>query len=156
MLTNELNIEKDWDTQEEETCSVFGVELLRSVLLPELLGKENSGISYWAGKNIARKYPLSTLEDIIVFFKKASWGNLKLVKDSKSEMIFELSSTLITKRAQQEINQVSYQLEAGFLAEQIQRMSNYITESYTSEKKGKETIIIFEVKWDRKDLVDNI
>lgn len=156
MLTTEINTGKDLGLYEDETCSAFGLELLRSVLLPELLGKENNGISYWAGKNIARKYPLSSIEDIYSFFNKASWGDLTLIKDSKTEMIFELTSSLITKRFQQEVDPITYQLEAGFLAEQIQRMSNYITEAYTSEKRGKEPIVIFEVKWDPKDIVNNI
>lgn len=156
MLTKEKNKETILDTYNDETCSAFGLELLRSVLIPELLGKENSGISYWAGKNIARKFPLYSLEDVIDFFKRASWGDLQLVKESKAEMIFELSSPLITKRTLEETNTVSYQLEAGFLAEQFQRMSNYITEAYTSEKRGKDPVVIFEVKWDRKDVVNNI
>jgi predicted hydrocarbon binding protein len=157
MITKEIKEEPKLDHyNDEETCSVFGLELLRSVLIPELLGRENSGVSYWAGKNIARKYPLTSTEEIIDFFKKASWGDLQLVKESKTEMIFELTSPLITKRFKQETNPISYQLEAGFIAEQIQRMTNYITEAYTSEKNGKDPFVLFEVKWDRKDLVNNI
>ena len=53
---------------------MFGYELLREILIPEILGEETPKILYWAGKHIARKYPLDTISDIIRFFSASGLG----------------------------------------------------------------------------------
>ena len=42
------------------SVSLFGHELIRNDLLHELLGKDAPEILYWAGKKLARQYPLET------------------------------------------------------------------------------------------------
>ncbi|WP_243291191.1 YslB family protein [Bacillus sp. FJAT-47783] len=127
----------------------FGYELLREVLLPNLLGKEHSAILYWAGKRLARNYPLSSLDELASFFQTANWGMLTKVQEKKNELIFELQSDLISKRL--DLNKdVSFQLEAGFIAEQIEQMNNYVTETY-EEIKHRAKKVVFTVKWDAKD-----
>ena len=37
---------------------IFGYELMRDFLLPTILGKHEKDILYWAGKDLARKFPL--------------------------------------------------------------------------------------------------
>jgi predicted hydrocarbon binding protein len=133
--------------------SGFAYELIRSDLLPELIGKELSQILYWAGKNLARKYPLQTIDEIMDFFIQAGWGHLHLVHEKKSELEFELSSELITERHEQN-KQTCYQLEAGFIAEQIQQQKKFLTEACEKPKK-KSTAIILTIQWDPKDNIDN-
>jgi predicted hydrocarbon binding protein len=155
-----MNRDQDTNTKKDVleqfndiSISAYGLELIRSSLLPSLLGKEHDGILYWAGKDLARKFPLNTIEEIIVFFQKASWGTLELVKETNKDILFHLSSPMISKRNRCD-KTISYQLEAGFLAEQIQQINSYITDAYTSEKKGTNYIVIFKVQWDKKDQVD--
>ncbi|MCF6138149.1 YslB family protein [Pseudalkalibacillus berkeleyi] len=136
----------------EKESYLFGYELLRDVLLPELLGKEDQSLLYWAGRTLARKYPMDTTEELIQFFAKANFGELTLKEETTKDMTFELTSErisdLLTKRKHD-----SFQLEAGFLAEQIQRKKEKITESLEEVKRGKLDKIIFKVQWDRKDEV---
>ena len=68
------------------------------MLIPELLGSDTPEILYWAGKKLARKYPLQNLAEIIDFFKRAGWGVLSIKSETKKELELELSSNLITKR----------------------------------------------------------
>ncbi|PGL67244.1 YslB family protein [Bacillus sp. AFS055030] len=129
--------------------SGFGYELIRNDLLSDLLGKEQNDILYWAGKMLARKYPLATFEEIIEFFDQAGWGTLTVEEEKKQEVHLTLSSELITYRNQQKKN-VSYQLEAGFLAMQIQQQIDVIAETYEEQSKRGDKVK-FQVKWDLKD-----
>ncbi|MGO4888628.1 YslB family protein [Anaerobacillus sp. MEB173] len=134
--------------QEQHQVPLFGYELLRKDLLPALLGKEHDKILYWAGKTLARQYPLPTLDDIIHFFTKSGWGQLTLTKEKKRELHFELTSEFFAKRREN----YSCQLEAGFLAEQIQQQTNNISETDTVQKGTK---VLFTVHIDRKDQVQS-
>ncbi|MTT31702.1 DUF2507 domain-containing protein [Terrilactibacillus sp. BCM23-1] len=132
----------------------FGYELLRSALLPEILGEEMSMILYWSGRNLARKYPLSTIDDLIHFFDQAGWGRLELIEKAKSKMTFHLHSDLIQSRIKDN-PEIPFTLESGFLAEQIQTQQGFITETYTEVKNGKDKKVIFLVRWDNKDRIES-
>ena len=131
----------------------FGLELLREVLLPDLLGRDLPQILYWAGKGLARKYPINSIEELFEFFKIAGWGNLVLLHNKKNEMEFELSGEFISLRFKK-ATEPTFQLEAGFLAEQLQMMNNYITETYEQEKK-RANKVIFTVQWDQRDILQD-
>lgn len=130
----------------QQQIPLFGYELLREDVLPDLLGKEHSTILYWAGKSLARKYPLASIEEMIDFFQYAGWGELKLIKEKKSEAVFELTATLFENK-----KQFSAPLEAGFIAEQIQKIKGFMTEANETAKSGKLNKISFQVIWDIHD-----
>ncbi|WP_429754431.1 MULTISPECIES: YslB family protein [unclassified Bacillus (in: firmicutes)] len=132
--------------------NAFAYELLREELLPDLIGKELDAILYWAGRNLARKYPLETIDEVIQFFVKAGWGDLTIIEHKRREMQFKLTGDLIKERQQQNRHS-SYQLEAGFIAEQIQKQRSVIAESYEEQKKRSDSIL-FLVQWDVKDPVE--
>jgi predicted hydrocarbon binding protein len=132
--------------------SGFAYELIRNELIPDLIGKELPSILYWAGKNLARKHPLQTIDEIVDFFIQAGWGHLHLINEKKSELEFELSSDLITERHAQN-KQTCYQLEAGFIAEQIQQQKKMLTEACEKPKK-KSASILLTIQWDPKDNID--
>ncbi|PHA00765.1 hypothetical protein COE51_05480 [Bacillus pseudomycoides] len=134
------------------SINAFAYELLREELLPDLIGKELDAILYWAGRNLARKYPLETMDEMIQFFTKAGWGDLTVIEHKRREMQFKLSGALIEEREQQKRHS-SYQLEAGFIAEQIQKQRGVIAESYEEQKKRSDSIM-FLVQWDVKDPVE--
>ncbi|MBY0146650.1 YslB family protein [Neobacillus niacini] len=141
----ELNVQSD----ESRNISLFGYELIREFILPEILGKDTPEILYWAGKSLARKHPLNTFDDIVDFFVKASWGHLEIKKERKDEIEFELASPLIISRVKSKAEHY-FQIEAGFLAQQIQLQKQVIAETFEHPVK-KANKVQFTVKWDRKD-----
>lgn len=140
------------DELENIQMPAFGFELLREVLIPDLLGQDYPQMLYWAGKSLARKYPVSSLEELSNFFELAGWGNLVLLHNKKNELEFELSGELISIRFKK-TNEFTFQLEAGFIAEQLQMMNQHITETYEQVKK-RANKVVFTVKWDHKDVLE--
>ncbi len=134
----------------EMEVPAFAYELLREVLIPDILGRDSSSMLYWAGKSLARKYPAESIEDLIAFFSAAGFGTLSLEHKKKDEMEFSLESELIKTRFKA-MKEPSFQLEAGFLAQQMQRMNKQITETYEQVKKRADKVV-FTVKWDYKDM----
>lgn len=127
---------------------VFGYELIRDHVLSSILGKHSDDILYWAGKELARKFPCGDIQLIISFFKDAGWGNLSLEKESKDSYIFHLTGDSDILNI---INR-SFRLEAGFIGEQIQTINGFLTECY-EEKKEKQQLITLQVKWDLKEKI---
>ena len=82
-------------------------------MIPELLGSDTPEILYWAGKKLARKYPLQNLTEIIDFFKRAGWGDLSIKSETKKELELELSSSLITNALKTK-NPVIFKLKQAF------------------------------------------
>lgn len=135
----------------DETVSAFGYELLKNVLIPELLGKEQSSILYWAGKNLARKYPLESIDEIAEFFQRAGWGNLTVDTEGKNKITFNLASELISRRLKHD-KTATFALETGFVAQQIQTIKNCLADATSSVKKKRAVTIT--VEWDHKDVID--
>ncbi|UOY94236.1 YslB family protein [Ectobacillus sp. JY-23] len=132
--------------------NAFAYELIREELLPDLMGKEASRILYWAGKNLARKYPVDTVEDILAFFEKAGWGTLSIVEQKRRELQLELTGPLVTERYRSK-RETTYQMEAGFIAQQLQQQRKVITEAYEEQKK-RSNKVLFIVQWDAKDTIE--
>lgn len=144
-------VELHLQSEEPRSVSIFGYELIREAILPEVLGKDTPEILYWAGKRLARKYPLKTFDEIVDFFAKASWGQLVLTNERKDEMEFELVSPLIVSRVKSKAEHY-FQIEAGFLAQQIENQKQVIAETFEHPAK-KANKVQFTVKWDRKDSI---
>ena len=134
--------------EEKSTYTVpsFGYEIIRDHLLSSILGKHESDILYWAGKDLARKFPLFSIDEARAFFKEAGWGELSVEKENKDEAIYHLVSDSIPLN----INERCFHLEAGFLAAQQEQNIGFMTECY-SEKNVKKNYVIFKVKWDLKE-----
>ncbi|WP_430536142.1 YslB family protein [Listeria rocourtiae] len=137
----------------EKMIPVFGYELIRDTLLPNVLGEETPHILYWAGKELARKYPLETLDELTDFFQQASFGDLEVISEKKDEMHLLLSGEMTALRLNNDGN-VTFKLEAGFIAEQVQHQKQLYSESYEEVDKRKKTVKII-VKWDRKESVSD-
>ncbi|WP_062104474.1 YslB family protein [Bacillus niameyensis] len=148
-MKDTLNQNLDQESKNQLTISTFAYELLRDILIPDLLGKDTEEISYWAGKNLARKFPLLSTDEIVSFFLEAAWGNLELIEESKQEMKFELTGGIIERRIEMQ-QDPSFRLEAGFIAEQIQSKKNFTSEAYDEILKKKNKVLIT-VRWDKKD-----
>ncbi|MEH7491253.1 YslB family protein [Neobacillus niacini] len=144
-------VELTLESNEPRNISLFGYELIREFILPDILGKDTPEILYWAGKRLARNHPLNSLNEIIDFFSKASWGQLELKKERKDEIEFELVSPLIVSRVKSKAEHY-FQIEAGFLAQQIELQKQVIAETFEHPVK-KANKVLFTVKWDRKDTI---
>ncbi len=127
-------------------------ELIREILVPDLLGQELPSILYWSGKNLARRFPLQTEEEIIEFFNIAGWGELSIVEIKQTSVEFQIRGEFITARNKSRKG-TSYQLEAGFLAQQYEQLQHLVTEAYEDQKK-RNNVVYITVKWDKKDPVD--
>ncbi|WP_312471057.1 YslB family protein [Neobacillus sp.] len=150
-MKESTDVDQTLNTGEPRTISIFGYELIREILLPEILGKDSPEILYWAGKRLARKFPLTDYDKVIEFFANASWGQLEIKKETKSEIEFELTSPLIVSRVKSKAEHF-FQLEAGFLAQQIELQKEVIAETFEHPVK-KSNKVQFTVKWDSKDQI---
>ncbi|XXM70966.1 YslB family protein [Lysinibacillus sphaericus] len=136
----------------EPSVPVFGYELLRDILLPDILGKHTPEILYWGGKQLSRKFPLQSIEEYSSFFEEAGWGTLTVAEQKKNEMTFELSGSFVDRRLSLN-SDVSFKLEAGFLAEQIQLQKKCTTEAADEIHKRNRSVKII-ARWDEKDKVE--
>ncbi|MGX7417476.1 YslB family protein [Carnobacterium gallinarum] len=132
------------------TISMFGYELIRDSLLPNILGKETHEILYWAGKELARQYPVADFDDLVLFFKKACFGDLVLLKEKKHQKLYTLTGPTITARIQH--GNPNFSLEAGFLAEQLQAQQELYSEAI-SEINSRGNKVTITLQWDAKDSV---
>lgn len=78
-------------------------------------------------------------------------GRSSYYSPEKNEMEFELTGRLIEKRMKL-FKDLSFQLEAGFIAQQIECMNGVVTEAYEQINKRLNKVI-FIVKWDEKDKI---
>lgn len=143
---------KDQNNGEMEAVPLFGYELMRDILLPEILGKHTTDVLYWGGKSLARKFPLVSLEEMEAFFLEAGWGKLNLTDDKKDEQIFILSGPFIERRLALKTD-ISFKMEAGFLAEQVQSQKKVVTEAAEEIHKRSKTVKII-VRSDLKDKIE--
>lgn len=149
MKISNTELLKNKNHEDEFQIPAFGHELVREILLEDILGKDSPQILYWAGKRLARRFPLTGRDEIIYFFQSAGWGNLQLLKESKGEIEYTLSGDAVDRRFTVN-DQCHFQLEAGFLAEQFSLQTNLLTEAI-EETKRRGRKVTFTVKWDKKD-----
>lgn len=135
-----------------ETGSSFaGIALLRDILIPELLAKNTGTILYWSGKAIARKIPLKNLEAIQDFFVLSSFGDLSLTKQKHNQYSFELTGAPVLDRIKLSATP-DFQLETGFLAQQLEFQLGIVTEGLSALTKKKDAVTIT-IQTDPKDVI---
>lgn len=99
-----------------------GYDILRYIGLPDVLGNQSETLLYFLGRQLARKFEIHTMEDLIEIYNLMDWGKLELVKKKKKEWTFHLMSDSVFLRLKASFP-VDFRLEAGFLAEAIQNLS---------------------------------
>ncbi|HEY4579013.1 MAG TPA: DUF2507 domain-containing protein [Savagea sp.] len=119
----------------------FGYELLKDHVLPSVLGKHEDDILYWVGKEIARKFPLFSIEELPAFFTEAGWGKLELIKDTA-----QVNTFLLTRPSNSVKEKGSISLEVGFIAQQYQILTKRITEAHGTYQ--KDSTVSIDVKWE--------
>ena len=143
----QVALKADQQIRESKRDPSFAVHLLRDQLGPLLISSPTA--QYWAGKQMARANPLSSLEAIQEFFERASFGTLTFAKMKKDEALVILSGSIVEYRLSEQ-KLASFHLEAGFLAQQFEHIHKVITEATEHNRKRKGEIHIL-LKWDRKD-----
>ncbi|MDQ0215432.1 putative hydrocarbon binding protein [Oikeobacillus pervagus] len=140
---------EETDQSSTLVVSMFGYELIREILLPEILGQDTPEVLYWAGKALARKFPLMSEDEISTFFNEAGWGNLQISKQQKRETSFDLSGPFIERKIKLPTT-TSFSLEAGFIAEQISIQKNVTAEAIHEVQKRSSSVKII-IQWNEKD-----
>ncbi|MDT7014145.1 DUF2507 domain-containing protein [Lactobacillus sp. PFC-70] len=128
--------------------------LFRDALLPELLGDDKGAIGYWAGKSLARKFPLANPKDAATFFRQAGFGTLALIKQSGQMTRWQLSGEPVALRKQLTTTP-DFTLEAGFLAEMMSQQLGIATEAelVDSPRKLRNQAVTFDVYTDPDDVI---
>src|SRR5699024_2329659 len=103
------------DFHSTSTCH----DIIRYLVLPDLLGHNSETLLYFSGRKLARKIEINDINDIYYFFQKINWGNLELVKEKKNELSLLLMSDEIVQRLKSELL-TEFNLEAGFLSEAME------------------------------------
>lgn len=132
----------------------FPQMLLRDALIPELLGDDKGAIGYWAGKSLARKFPLGNPKDAATFFDQAGFGTLTLIKQSAQMTRWQLSGTPVALRKKLS-GDAEFTLEAGFLAEMMAQQLGVAAEAEQVEtsRKLRSQAVTFDVYTDPADVV---
>ncbi|CAK8054246.1 YslB family protein [Eupransor demetentiae] len=124
-----------------EEVNSFALHLLRDQLLPNLLQQDYSNIAYWAGKELARQFPLDTIEDITLFFRTAGFGDLALSSQNKDQQTWRLRGSITRERIDQN-PRADFGLETGFLAQQLESQTGAVAEgSYRIVGKHRGVVI---------------
>jgi hypothetical protein len=99
--------------------SLLPITLLRDHLLPDLLQDDQREILYWAGKALSRDYSLNGIADIEAFFATASFGDITMTSQKATSQTWKLTGPIVEGRLA-ESKDASFDLEAGFLAQQTE------------------------------------
>ena len=113
--------------------------ILRNAILPDILGNDIDAILYWAGRNLANNFSISTIDDTKAFYKKMHWGQLNIIKQKKNTEIYKLNGNDVNTRLKLD-SQNNFQIETGFLAQIRQTQLNCSCEA-TYELKNQDIII---------------
>ncbi|UFT97973.1 YslB family protein [Radiobacillus kanasensis] len=122
------------------TSTGSGYDFLRFEALPDLLGRDANTILYIIGKNLARKFSFTSVEEITLSFEQLGWGQLSLVKEKRRELFFELQGKEIEKRKDSPYKNQDYRLESGFLAAAIEQMKQTPCECTDENRIQKGTV----------------
>ncbi|WEV54115.1 YslB family protein [Leuconostocaceae bacterium ESL0723] len=132
--------------KENQDVNTFAVTLLRDALLSNLLQSDYDSITYWAGKELARQFPLETLDDIKTFFYAAGLGEILLSAQSSTKQTWRLSGVIVDQRLKINPDQrADFSLEAGFLAQQLESQTGTIAEAsyhYAGRNKGITIVVV--------------
>ena len=131
----------------------FVTATMRDVILPALLGKETDGILYWIGKDVARQFPVGSLEDLQLITRQLGFGELSLQKKTTTSQQWKLSGPIVQERIKQNGEQTSFGLEIGFIAQEIEFQLMTVAEAELSER--KKDCIFIEVKNDPQNKADS-
>lgn len=111
---------------------------MRDVILPAILGDETDGILYWIGKDLAREYPVASIDELILLTRQLGLGQLKLIRHNDTQHVWQLSGPIVEQRlADSNPQQASFSLEAGFIAQELEFQLQTVSEAEITERHKK-------------------
>ena len=111
---------------------------MRDVILPAILGDETDGILYWIGKDLAREYPVASVDELILLTQQLGLGQLKLIRHNDTQHIWQLSGPIVEQRlADNNPQPASFNLEAGFIAQELEFQLRTVSEAEVTERHKK-------------------
>ncbi len=119
---------------------LFGQLMLRDLLLPDLLGKESDAITYWAGRSLARRLPVSE-DDLVALFARVGFGTLALTASKHHQRTYTLSGTTVATRMAN-FAAPDFRLEAGFLAQSLQQALGHVVEASAAADPHKQLVTL--------------
>lgn len=126
--------------QDNQEHLYFLNSLYRDSILPQILGRDDQDILYWAGKHVSRKYDLSSIDELPEFFHMAEFGDLKILKEKKHSALFELSGQTVSDRL--DSGSEEFALESGIIAECLERAYGTPTEASSQINNKTHTVQI--------------
>lgn len=123
------------------TENAFASLLLRDGLLQNLLTDDYATITYWAGKELARQFPLESISEVSDFFDDAAFGQIEIIYQSEAEQQWVLSGPVVEDRLKLN-RQADFSLETGFLAQQVEAQNEAVAEGYFQVISRKNTVTI--------------
>lgn len=146
----------NWEQLQQQLVKdppAFQNEFSREIVLPLLLGQDTADLTYWLGKEIARRFPLGTWSDLQQFFTVVNWGQLELTQQKKATTTLKLTGAIVNQRLTNPKN-TGFNLEGGFLAQSLQQQLGNLTEAaYEVDKRHQQ--INFTLKTDPHDPTDD-
>ena len=117
---------------------------MRDVILPLILGKETNGILYWIGKDLARQYPVQSIENLTTLVGQLGLGNLALASNRGTTFTWKLSGPVVAERISLQKEHTSFTLEAGLIAKELEYQLGRVTEASVLEMKKDSVTIVAE------------
>ncbi|CAK1254814.1 Predicted hydrocarbon binding protein [Fructobacillus tropaeoli] len=124
-----------------QTVSAFAPLLLRDALLANILTDDYANITYWAGKELARQFPVETSADLPAFFEKAAFGDLTIKYQSGDQQQWLLSGAMVEDRLATN-HQADFSLETGFLAQQLELQEEVVAEGTFQVSARQQTVTV--------------
>ncbi|CAK1243131.1 Predicted hydrocarbon binding protein [Fructobacillus cardui] len=124
-----------------QTVSAFAPLLLRDALLANILTDDYANITYWAGKELARQFPVETSADLPDFFEKAAFGDLTIKYQSGDQQQWLLSGAMVEDRLATN-HQADFSLETGFLAQQLELQEEIVAEGTFQVSARQQTVTV--------------
>ncbi|GIC70129.1 YslB family protein [Fructobacillus tropaeoli] len=124
-----------------QTVSAFAPLLLRDALLANILTDDYANITYWAGKELARQFPVETSAHLPAFFEKAAFGDLTIKYQSGDQQQWLLSGAMVEDRLATN-HQADFSLETGFLAQQLELQEEVVAEGTFQVSARQQTVTV--------------
>ncbi|KRM71556.1 hydrocarbon binding protein, V4R domain [Lacticaseibacillus brantae DSM 23927] len=132
----------------DETTPLFGQIALRDLVLPDLLGDEQSDILYWAGRSLAEKLPTKEA-DIPGLFAQLGLGTLANQSQKRQQREYRLDGSTVAARLK-DFDKPDFQLEAGLLAQLLQQQLGVVVEG-NSQVLSRDQAVLITISLDTRD-----
>lgn len=110
-----------------QAVPLFSYHIIRDHILPSIVGEYQTSILYWAGKNLANQFTLTSLEECVDLFLELGWGYLEREHSNLHVQRFNLNSPFFISRNISD-NESTFALECGFLAQTLANIEEKDTE----------------------------